>query len=125
RDRSGDRRRPAFGHHRPGRDGRRGANGGARCAARREKRAERMSRLVVQNARIVDPASGLDAMGSLEVDDGVIVSVSTGPAKRAPGGTTLLDAGGLVLPTGLREKRVYTCQTDHDGRQTSATPSEA
>ena len=84
-----------------------------------------MSRLVVQNARIVDPASGLDAMGSLEVDDGVIVSVSTGPAKRAPGGTTLLDAGGLVLAPGLIDMRVFTGEPGHEYRETLASAGEA
>ena len=39
RDRPGHRRRPALGHHRPGRDGRGGAHGGARCPAGAEERA--------------------------------------------------------------------------------------
>jgi dihydroorotase len=84
-----------------------------------------MSRLVVQNARIVDPASGLDAVGSLKVEDGVIAAVVSGPARPAAGGATAIDARGLVLAPGLIDMRVFTGEPGHEYRETLASAGEA
>ena len=84
-----------------------------------------MTRLVVQNARIVDPASGLDATGTIEVEDGVIVAVAAGPARVAAGGETRIDARGLVLAPGLIDMRVFTGEPGHEYRETLQSAGEA
>ncbi len=84
-----------------------------------------MTRLVVQNARIVDPASGLDATGTIEVEDGVIAAVAAGPARAAAGGETRIDARGLVLAPGLIDMRVFTGEPGHEYRETLQSAGEA
>lgn len=84
-----------------------------------------MSRpLVIENARIVDPASGLDAVGVLEVEDGRIASVTTGTAKRAATAERI-DARGLMLAPGLIDMRVFTGEPGREYRETLATASAA
>jgi dihydroorotase len=53
----------------------------------------------IRNARVVDPATGRDQVGSIYIDDGKIVAVDT-----APGGyraDEVIDANGLVACPGL------------------------
>jgi dihydroorotase len=62
---------------------------------------------VIVNARLLDPASGLDAKGGLLIVGGRIAEV--GPsvtAALAPGGAEVIDAGGLCLAPGLVDMRV-------------------
>lgn len=84
-----------------------------------------MSRLTIENARIVDPASGMDAIGTLAAEDGVITAVTTGPAQPAPGGATRVDAAGLVLAPGLIDMRVFTGEPGHEYRETLQSAGEA
>ncbi len=59
------------------------------------------------NARLLDPASGLDAAGALVVEDGRIAEV--GPqvlAEGAPEGLAVIDCGGHCLGPGLIDMRV-------------------
>ncbi|MDX6750334.1 dihydroorotase [Geminicoccaceae bacterium 1502E] len=67
-----------------------------------------MSRpLLIHNARLLDPSSGLDAAGGVLVAEGRIAEA--GPrlaATAAPEGAELLDAGGLCLAPGLVDMRV-------------------
>ena len=58
-----------------------------------------MSNLLIQNARLLDPASGLDRVGDLAVADGRIVGVGAAPAGFAPAET--VNAQGAVLAPGL------------------------
>jgi dihydroorotase len=58
-----------------------------------------MSNLLIQNARLVDPASGLDRVGDLAVADGRIVGVGAAPAGFVPAQT--VEAQGAVLAPGL------------------------
>jgi dihydroorotase len=67
-----------------------------------------MSRPVVLiNARLLDPASGLDARGGVLIVSGRIAEL--GPAvtvAMAPGGAEVIDARGLCLAPGLVDMRV-------------------
>lgn len=58
-----------------------------------------MSTILIQNARIIDPASGLDQIGDLRLEDGLI----TGVAESDGGQETdrRIDATGLVAAPGL------------------------
>ena len=84
-----------------------------------------MSRaLLIENARIVDPASGLDATGSMLIEDGLITEVTTG-RKAAPATAQRVNADGLVLAPGLIDMRVFTGEPGHEYRETLATASAA
>ena len=83
--------------------------------------------LLIEGARIVDPASGLDAVGHLVVEDGRIAKVAAGGAAAAGGtpGADRIDAHGLVLAPGLIDMRVFTGEPGHEYRETLATASAA
>ncbi|MDR3474617.1 MAG: dihydroorotase [Devosia sp.] len=84
-----------------------------------------MSRpLIVENARIVDPSSGMDAIGAIHVEDGRIAHITTGAAG-LPRGIDRLDAHGLVLSPGLIDMRVFTGEPGHEYRETLASASAA
>ena len=81
--------------------------------------------LVVENARILDPASGRDINGAVLADDGVIIDVVEGAAPGAPANVTRIDAGGLVLAPGLIDMRVFTGEPGFEYRETLKSASEA
>jgi dihydroorotase len=84
-----------------------------------------MSRpLRIENARIVDPASGLDAAGYLVVEAGRIVKVAAGAAPAATDAERV-DAHGLVLAPGLIDMRVFTGEPGHEYRETLASAGAA
>jgi N-acyl-D-glutamate deacylase len=56
-----------------------------------------MSGLVISGGRVVDPASGMDAIGDVAVMDGKIVAVGTGLG----GAGRVIDATGLVVAPGF------------------------
>ena len=80
--------------------------------------------LIVENARIVDPASGMDTVGTLHVEDGRIAHVATAGA-RLPLGVDRLDARGMVLAPGLIDMRVFTGEPGHEYRETLASAAAA
>lgn len=60
----------------------------------------------IGNVRLVDPASGLDAMGALSIDArGRIAGVH--PGEELLKGKNVLDGGGCVLAPGLVDARVH------------------
>lgn len=81
--------------------------------------------LLVENARIVDPASGLDALGSLLVEDGRIARVGAGALPRLAPGAETLDARGMLLIPGLIDMRVFTGEPGHEYRETLKSAGEA
>src|SRR5258707_14035643 len=56
-----------------------------------------MSGLVISGGRVVDPASGMDAVGDVAVVDGKIAAVGTGLG----GAERVIDATGLVVAPGF------------------------
>ena len=56
-----------------------------------------MSGLVISGGRVVDPASGMDAIGDVAVMDGKIAGVGTGLG----GAERVIDATGLVVAPGF------------------------
>ncbi|MFL5332008.1 MAG: dihydroorotase, partial [Geminicoccaceae bacterium] len=67
-----------------------------------------MSRpVVLVNARLLDPASGLDGRGGVLIVGGRIAEVGPGvTVALAPGGAEVIDAKGLCLAPGLVDMRV-------------------
>src|SRR5256885_9828596 len=56
-----------------------------------------MSGLVISGGRVVDPASGMDAIGDVAVLDGRIAAIGTGLG----GAERVIDATGLVVAPGF------------------------
>ncbi len=81
--------------------------------------------LVIENARIVDPATERDAPGALLVEDGVISDVTEGKAPGVPEDAERIDARGRILAPGLIDMRVFTGEPGHEYRETLASASEA
>ena len=63
------------------------------------------SRLLIRHARLLDPASGLDAVGDLFVEGSVIAAAGGDLSARARGAETI-PAEGLCLAPGLVDMRV-------------------
>jgi len=83
-------------------------------------------RIAFVNARLIDPATGLDAKGGLLVENGKIADV--GP--RLFGDTDrndpeVIDCKGMVLAPGLIDMRVFTGEPGSEHRETLASASEA
>ena len=75
------------------------------------------------NARLLDPASGLDAPGALLVRDGVIADhgANLGTAE----GATVVDAGGACLAPGLIDLRAALGEPGMEHRETIASAALA
>lgn len=82
-------------------------------------------RLALLNARLVDPASGLDVPGALLVEDGRIADF--GPRLFADGkpDCKTVDCKGRVLAPGLIDMRVFTGEPGSEHRETLQSASEA
>ncbi|MGD0189211.1 MAG: dihydroorotase [Rhizomicrobium sp.] len=85
-----------------------------------------MSRIAFMNARLIDPATKLDAPGGLLVDAGHIRDV--GPRlfnDGAPADAEIVDCGGRVLAPGLIDMRVFTGEPGSEHRETLESASLA
>ena len=79
--------------------------------------------LLLTNARLLDPASGLDAPGAVLVGDGAILDL--GPGLAAPEGAELVDCAGACLAPGLVDMRAATGEPGAEYRETIASLAEA
>lgn len=85
-----------------------------------------MSRTAFVNARLFDPASGLDAPGALLVEGGEIADLGARLfADGVPDGVETVDCGGRILAPGLIDMRVFTGEPGAEHRETLATASHA
>jgi dihydroorotase len=83
-------------------------------------------RTVFCNARLVDPASGLDAKGGLLVENGRIADIGPrlfGDIDRND--PEVIDCRGLVLAPGLIDMRVFTGEPGSEHRETLESASRA
>jgi dihydroorotase len=102
----------------------------ARTANERSGDAKRKDRAtaggtVYINARLVDPASGLDAEGGLLVQDGLIADLGPHLRRNAPPDTEVIDCNGHVLAPGLIDCQVFTGEPGEEHRETLKTASYA
>lgn len=81
--------------------------------------------LLIENARIVDPASGTDQPGAVLIEDGRIAEVALGAPVGVPEGAEVIDAGGLILAPGLIDMRVFTGEPGKEYRETLQSAGEA
>ena len=80
-----------------------------------------MSALSIINARIIDPASGYDALGNITIEDGLITGF--GPELTPIG--EIIDAQGHICAPGLIDMRVSTGEPGRENRETIATAARA
>lgn len=81
--------------------------------------------LLIENARIVDPATDADFTGALIVENGIISDLAEGAAPGAPEKSQRIDAKGLVLAPGLIDMRVFTGEPGHEYRETLKSAGRA
>ena len=87
---------------------------------------DRKGRVAYVNARLIDPASGLDAKGGLLTENGIIADLGPGLfADGVPEGAETVDCQGLVLAPGLVDMRVQLREPGHEHKETLATASAA
>jgi dihydroorotase len=77
------------------------------------------------NARLLDPASGRDEPGALQVRDGLVADLAWGAAPPPPEGATVIDCRGHVLAPGLVDLRAFVGEPGAEHRETLKTASEA
>ena len=78
------------------------------------------------NARLVDPAQGLDCTGGVMIADGRIVACGPGvTGKIAGSGMLTKDCQGKLLFPGIIDMRVFTGEPGNEHRETLETASRA
>jgi dihydroorotase len=83
------------------------------------------SAIALVNARLIDPATGLDRKGGALIIDGVIADLGPGITARTAGDAEIIDCAGRVLAPGLIDAMVFAGEPGHEHRETLATASRA
>ncbi len=76
-----------------------------------------MKRMFFQNARLLDPASNLDVVGGLLVENGKIADLGPNLGDPPPD-AEVLDCKGLCLSPGLVDIRVHLCEPGEEHKET-------
>ena len=85
-----------------------------------------MKRLAFKNARLIDPASGLDVKGGLLVENGRIADIGPRLFNDAQSDDPeVMDCRGLVLAPGLIDARVFTGEPGAEHRESLESASQA
>jgi dihydroorotase len=83
-------------------------------------------RIAFRNARLIDPANGLDVKGGLLVENGRIADVGPRLFNDAePNDPEVIDCRGLVLAPGLIDCRVFTGEPGAEHRESLESASAA
>ncbi len=78
------------------------------------------------NARLLDPATGLDAPGGVLIEGNKILEAGAGLfADRAPSGAAVFDCGGHCLSPGLVDMRVHLPEPGEEHKESFETASAA
>jgi len=81
-----------------------------------------VTRLLIRNGRIIDPASGFDAVADLALEDGSIAAI--GPGLDATG-AEVFDASGLVVAPGFIDMHVHLREPGIEHAETIETGARA
>lgn len=82
----------------------------------------RTSRLIIKNGRVIDPASGHDAVADVAIEDGRIAALGV---DLESGGAELFDASGLVVAPGFIDMHVHLREPGIEHAETIETGSRA
>jgi len=82
-----------------------------------------MARLLIKNGRVIDPASGHDAVADVWIEDGVIRGVGTNLSGAA--GADVIDATGLIVAPGFIDMHVHLREPGQEHKETIATGCSA
>jgi dihydroorotase len=83
------------------------------------------------NARLLDPANGLDTLGGMVVRNGAVAEIGAhlaaagALAAAGPAGIETIDCAGLCLAPGLVDMRVQLREPGEEHKETISTASEA
>jgi dihydroorotase len=78
-------------------------------------------KILIQDARVIDPASGTDCIRDLYIEDGILRSL---PNAVTPG-MTVYDATGLIVCPGFIDIHVHLREPGHDAAETVASGTRA
>lgn len=81
-------------------------------------------RTAIYNARLLDPASGLDEKGGIYIENGVIADIGTSISKTTTADVKI-DAKGKALAPGLIDLRVKTGEPGAENKETLETAGDA
>ncbi|ODT69169.1 MAG: dihydroorotase [Pelagibacterium sp. SCN 63-23] len=81
--------------------------------------------LLIENARIVDPASATDQLGAVLIEDGRIADMALNGPAGVPEGAERVNADGHVLAPGLVDMRVFVGEPGKEYRETLASAGAA
>ncbi len=84
-----------------------------------------MKALLFRNAKLIDPAQGLNEVRSLMVKDGKVVWVGAGGQKPPENGYSAVEADGLVLCPGLIDLHCHLREPGFEDKETIASGSRA
>jgi dihydroorotase len=80
--------------------------------------------ILIANGRVIDPATGTDAVQDVLVRDGAIARVGPGLGRRAEG-VEVLDATGKVVAPGLIDLHVHLREPGYEYKETIETGTRA
>ena len=80
-----------------------------------------MSRILIQNGRVIDPSQGLDRVASVLIEDGRIAGYDV----PAGDGDTVLDASGKIVAPGLVDMHVHLREPGREEDETIASGTAA
>jgi dihydroorotase len=81
-----------------------------------------MAALLIKNGRVIDPASGHDAIADVWIEGGVITGVG---ANLSPSGAELFDATGLIVAPGFIDMHVHLREPGFEHAETIETGARA
>jgi dihydroorotase len=79
-------------------------------------------KLLLKNARVVDPAEGLDAPRDVRIEDGRVAEIGS---SLPPGGAEVYDLAGLVVCPGFLDMHVHLREPGQEWKETIATGTRA
>jgi dihydroorotase len=79
---------------------------------------------LIRGGRLLDPASGLDAIGDLLIEDGKLVAIGEVTDKRAAG-AEIIPAPGLIVCPGLIDIHVHLREPGYEHKETIASGTAA
>lgn len=86
----------------------------------------RQGTTVYRNARVVDPARGIDETGTVIITDGIVAAAGADAMNQGePEGAEIRDCAGLTVVPGLIDTRVHIGEPGGEHRETIASASAA